>query len=113
MATIGQNPWAPTAFPLRPPVPGQRRYTPPRSPRAIFARNEMPVTCTWPKCAVERQAGNYLPGNICDKVHRSMSNSDATSLGRMLKSWRTQRQYSQLKLAELATISAKHLSFVE
>ncbi|HMA94267.1 MAG TPA: helix-turn-helix transcriptional regulator [Polyangiaceae bacterium] len=42
-----------------------------------------------------------------------MSNSAATSLGLMLKAWRTQRHYTQLKLAELATISAKHLSFVE
>jgi transcriptional regulator with XRE-family HTH domain len=42
-----------------------------------------------------------------------MSSTEATLLGRLLKQWRAQRQYSQVKLAELAEVSTKHLSFVE
>jgi transcriptional regulator with XRE-family HTH domain len=38
---------------------------------------------------------------------------DPQSFGRLLRTWRTARRYSQLELAELTQVSQRHLSFLE
>jgi transcriptional regulator with XRE-family HTH domain len=39
--------------------------------------------------------------------------AEATSVGRMLRQWRTERRISQLDLAHQAEVSTRHLSFIE
>jgi transcriptional regulator with XRE-family HTH domain len=39
--------------------------------------------------------------------------AEATSVGRMLRRWRTERRISQLDLAHQAEVSTRHLSFIE
>ena len=55
---------------------------------------------------------NYLRGN--ESSRRQWDDWQVTeSAGDILKSWRRQRRYSQLKLALELDISSKHISFIE
>src|SRR5687768_5894903 len=72
-------------------------------------------------CAAARVAGDYLRGNgrrrarplPCTFVSTAVASSASPSVGELLRDWRQRRRLSQLDLSLEASVSARHLSFVE
>ena len=55
----------------------------------------------------------YLQGMTTTMATPTVNGTSASSVGRMLRQWRTERRISQLDLSLQAEISTRHLSFVE